>query len=206
MPLPLEDIRERRCPQGRFYHSLSPPNTNSDNIHHHWHNFPYWWPILVLKKEREIVIFTWHLIIHPSKCRCHLVCQCACHNHHITLSWTCPEYYSKSILIISAGCHVHHFHSTTCQSECHWPEGIGTSVIEDVVQFASKVLQGGMWTKMIFLRGFMKWSFGNLELEWVSKDESFVIVVELFDVSVIVDGMTLLNRLLIIKDSRCPLL
>lgn len=42
-----------------------------------------------------------HLIVDLSEGRCHLVCECACHNHNVGLTRRCAENDTETILIVT---------------------------------------------------------------------------------------------------------
>lgn len=64
----------------------------------------------------------WHLIIHLSKCRGHLVGECSGYYHDITLSGTGSEDHSKPVQVVPSSTNMHHLNSTASQSKCHGPK------------------------------------------------------------------------------------
>ena len=91
----------------------------------------------------------WHLIIHLSQCRRHLVGQRARHNHNIALPWTRPEDYAQTILVVARRGEVHHFDSAASEAEGHRPERALTRPVGDLVESCEGVLHG---TLLGFLR------------------------------------------------------
>lgn len=90
--------------------------------------------------HRHNVTWLRHLVVYLPEGRCHLVSQCACHNHDVGLPGTGSEYHSKAIHVIAGSSHVHHLDSATGQAERHWPQGAPSSPVDQVIQLGDDIL------------------------------------------------------------------
>ncbi len=90
-----------------------------------------------------------HLIVNLSEGRGHLVCERACHDHHITLSRGGTENDPQTILVVPRCRKVHHLHGAAGETERQGPQRALSRPVGDLVECGKGILHS---TFLLLLR------------------------------------------------------
>lgn len=104
----------------------------------------------------------WHLVVDLSQSRSHFVCQCACHDHNITLSRRCSEDNSQPVLVVSWCGNVHHLDCTASKTESHWPDRSLSCPIDDGIGTRQDVVHCILGARFLRWQGHIIWHLSRL--------------------------------------------
>mmetsp|Transcript_17293 Transcript_17293/g.48720 ORF Transcript_17293/g.48720 Transcript_17293/m.48720 type:complete len:208 (-) Transcript_17293:193-816(-) len=82
----------------------------------------------------------WHLIVHLSQGRCHLVGEGPGDDHHVRLARGRTEHHAESVHVISRCGGVHHFDGAARQTEGHGPQRTLSRPVDQLVDLRYGVL------------------------------------------------------------------
>ena len=86
------------------------------------------------RAHRDHPAWLWHLVIPLPEGWRHFVCECASHNHDITLTRSRTEHNTETILIVARARCMHHLDGAASQTERHRPSRALARPVDDFVE------------------------------------------------------------------------